>query len=144
MVAVLPGNTTNQYVIRGYVPATDPFTSNTTLIELSDSTCNLAVACTAAAEAINAPVCNVYAVDMAYCGTEGLVTDRSATTTPVTRLACLVGSSRHLCLPRHLAKQCSNSFVQLGMHKVACRRASNSLRTATAAALFSGTLFLAH
>ncbi|KAK9829926.1 hypothetical protein WJX72_008681 [[Myrmecia] bisecta] len=64
------------YNIRGYVPVTDPFTSNSTTVQLSTTACNLAPGCTAFAEADNAPQCYIYAVDMAYCGTEGLVTDR--------------------------------------------------------------------
>lgn len=68
--------TAGSVTIRGYVPATDAFASNTTSIELSTQACGLQAACTATAQARNAPRCNLYAVDLSYSGSEGLITDK--------------------------------------------------------------------
>ena len=75
VVDVING-TAGSVTIRGYVPATDAFASNTTSIELCTHACGLQPACTATAQAQNAPRCNLYAVDLSYSGSEGLITDK--------------------------------------------------------------------
>ncbi len=65
--------------VRGYVPSTDPFLSDKTLVEQSTMECNLQPACTATIVAPNAPMCSLYPGDMAYArDTVGLVIDRYA------------------------------------------------------------------
>ena len=72
-------NTFGTVTIRGYVPSTDSFLSDETAVELSTKECNLQAACTANTAALNAPMCALYPVDMAYAGDAvGLVTDRYA------------------------------------------------------------------
>ena len=66
--------------IRGYVPSTDSFSSDTTTVQLSTKSCNLQTACTASTLAQNGPACNMYPVDMTFAGNViGLVTDRYTT-----------------------------------------------------------------
>ncbi len=72
-------NANGTVTVRGYVPSTDSFLSDETLVELSTIECNLQAACTATTVALNAPMCSLYPVDMAYAGDAvGLVTDRFA------------------------------------------------------------------
>lgn len=66
--------------IRGYVPSADSFSSNTTIVQLASTACNLQATCTASTAALNGPSCRMYPVDMSFAGdAEGLVTDRCAT-----------------------------------------------------------------
>ena len=74
--------------IRGYVPSTDSFSSDTTTVQLSTKSCNLQPACTASTSAQNGPACNIYPVDMSYAGNAvGLVTDRCSTNSATTQLS---------------------------------------------------------
>lgn len=62
--------------IRGYVPSADPYEANTTVVQISSKACGLEPSCTASMIANVAPQCSIYPVDMSYCGSEGLLTDR--------------------------------------------------------------------
>ena len=68
--------------VRGFVPSSDPFSSNETTVELSTAACNLQASCSATSAAPNGPACSLYALDMAFAGDAvGLVTDRQSSDT---------------------------------------------------------------
>ena len=69
-------DTTEVVTIRGWVPATDPFETSNTTIQLSTKACALQPECTATTTALNVPKCNLYSVDMTFSGSDGLVTDK--------------------------------------------------------------------
>ena len=81
---VIIRDTDEVVTIRGYVPATDPFESSTTSIQLSSKACGLHPECTATVLARNMPKCNLYPVDMTFSGSDGLVTDKLRPT-PISR-----------------------------------------------------------
>ena len=62
--------------IRGYVPSSDPYEANSTLVQVSSTACALQPSCTASLSTEVAPQGSIYPVDMSYCGSEGLLTDR--------------------------------------------------------------------
>lgn len=62
--------------IRGYVPTADAYETNSTFVQVSTKQCSLQPSCTAVMSLEAPPQCTLFPVDMSYCGSEGLITDR--------------------------------------------------------------------